>query len=640
MPGSGSSSSDYRFALPVDFQLEEYRIVRVLGQGGFGITYLAYDTRLAIEVAIKEMLPRDYATRIANFEVVPKRQSDQQRFAWSKQRFIEEARMLARLSHSNIVRVFRFLEHHGTACMVMEFVRGQNFLEWMQRHRKPTQQELNSVLLPLLDGLEYLHCEDLLHRDISPENIFITDQGRPMLLDFGSARATVDRHRILTGVIRPGYSPIEQYQTVEPQGPFTDLYALAGVMIHAITGHVPPLSMDRLGSRDPFEALRQRYHDRYRQSFLKALDAAFAVRPEDRLRSAAEWRRMLTADLREPQPKSKQNRLPPPDKKANRASKAKRKTSASPPKAKSPRWLFALLLMALAAAGAGLYFSQTNLPEPTPQPVPRQTPQPTQSNPLPIPRPTAQAVTPQNATRSHPYANALGMEFVPVPDTTVLFCVHQTRKRDYAAFARAPHENPVDSKWENPEWRNVRVSGEDDHPVVMVNWYDANAFCEWLSEMESREKGYPLTYRLPTNEEWNAAVGAARFPWGDIWPPPSSGLGNYWDETAATTFGPDIINIKPIPGYEDGFATTSPVKSFPPNRFGLYDLGSNVQEWCREKSDNGKVRRRGASWKDSTEDAVSSLNQQLFSPPEQRSVFIGFRCVLERPTEAANKGTK
>jgi serine/threonine protein kinase len=637
MPGSGSSSSDYRLALPVGFQLEEYRIVSVLGQGGFGITYLAYDTRLAIEVAIKEMLPRDYATRIANFEIIPKSRSDQQRFAWSKQRFIEEARMLARLSHANIVRVFRFLEHHGTACMVMEFVRGQNFLEWMQQHRKPTQQELNSVLLPLLDGLGYLHYEGLLHRDISPENIFITEKGRPMLLDFGSARATVDRNRILTGVVRPGYSPIEQYQTVEPQGPFTDLYALAGVMIHAITGHVPPLSMDRLGSRDPFEPVKQRYRDRYRESFLKAIDAAFAVRPEARLRSAAEWRRMLAADSREPQATSKQNRLPSPDKKVDRTSKAKRKT----PKAKSPLWLFALVLMALAAVGAGLYFSQTNRPEPTPQPLPWETPQPTLSTPpptlQPIPRPIPQAITPQNATRSRAYTNALGMEFVPVPGTTVLFCVHQTRKRDYAAYARAPHENLVDDKWENPEWRNVRVSGEDDHPVVMVNWYEATAFCEWLSEMESREKGYSLTYRLPTNEEWNAAVGSARFPWGDVWPPPSSGLGNYWDRTAATTFGPEITNIKPIPGYEDGFATTSPVKSFPPNRFGLYDLGSNVQEWCREKIDDGKVRRRGASWKDSTEDAVSSLNQELFSPPEQRSVFIGFRSVLERPTEAANK---
>jgi serine/threonine protein kinase len=635
MPGGAPSSSDYRLALPAGFQLEEYRIIRVLGQGGFGITYLAHDTRLAIEVAIKEMLPRNYATRSANFEVIPKSRSDEQRFVWSKQRFIEEARMLARLSHANIVRVFRFLEHHGTACMVMEFVRGQNFLEWMQRHRKPTEQELNSVLLPLLDGLGYLHSEGLLHRDISPENIFITEQGRPMLLDFGSARATIDRNRILTGVVRPGYSPIEQYQTVEPQGPFTDLYALAGAMIHAITGQVPPLSMDRLGSRDPFEPVKQRYRGRYRDGFLKALDAAFAVRPEDRLRSAAEWRRILAGDFREPRQKSKQNRLPPPDKKVNRPSAVQRKTSVSPPKGKNPLWLFALALMALAAAGAGLYFFQNYTPEPTIPPLPWETPQP--KLPTPLLRPIPQVITPQNATRSHPYANALGMEFVPVPGTTVLFCVHQTRKRDYAAYARAPHENPVDNKWENPEWRNVRVSGQDDHPVVMVNWYDANAFCEWLSEIESKEKGYSLIYRLPTNEEWNAAIGPARFPWGDVWPPPSSRLGNYWDRTAATTFGPEVANIEPIPGYDDGFATTSPVKSFPANRFGLYDLGSNVQEWCREKIENGKVRRRGASWKDSTEDAVSSLNQELFSAPEQRSVFIGFRCVLEKPTGSASK---
>ena len=214
MPGSGSSSSGYRLALPVDFQFDEYRIVRVLGQGGFGITYLAYDTRLAISVAIKEMLPRDYATRTEGFEIIPKSPSDRQKFAWAKQRFIEEARILARLSHANIVRVLRFLERHGTAYMVMEFVRGQNFLEWMRAHPKPTEQQLKSILVPLLDGLGYLHREGVLHRDISPENIFISEQGRPMLLDFGSARATVDRHSALTGVVRPGYSPIEQYQTV------------------------------------------------------------------------------------------------------------------------------------------------------------------------------------------------------------------------------------------------------------------------------------------------------------------------------------------------------------------------------------------------------------------------------------------
>jgi serine/threonine protein kinase len=172
---------------------------------------------------------------------------------------------------------FRFLERHGTAYMVMEFIRGQNFLEWMRAHPKPTEQLLKSILVPLLDGLGYLHREGVLHRDISPENIFVTEQGRPMLLDFGSARATIDRHSALTGVVRPGYSPIEQYQTVEPQGPFTDLYALAGVTIHAITGRVPPLSMDRLGNLDPFETLKQRYRSRYHESFLNALEVVLGL---------------------------------------------------------------------------------------------------------------------------------------------------------------------------------------------------------------------------------------------------------------------------------------------------------------------------------------------------------------------------
>jgi serine/threonine protein kinase len=623
MPGSGSSSSGYRLALPVDFQFDEYRIVRVLGQGGFGITYLAYDTRLAVSVAIKEMLPRDYATRTEGFEIIPKSPSDRQKFAWAKHRFIEEARMLARLSHANIVRVFRFLERHGTAYMVMEFVRGQNFLEWMRAHPKPTEQQLKSILVPLLDGLGYLHREGVLHRDISPENIFITEQGRPMLLDFGSARATVDRHSAPTGVVRPGYSPIEQYQTVEPQGPFTDLYALAAVTIHAITGRVPPLSMDRLGSLDPFETLKQRYRGRYHESFLNALEVAFAVRPRDRLQSAAEWRRLLASDL--PRSLAKQTQLPQPKPPKNRVGKAKRSTSV---KSKKPLWRLALILIVLAAAGVGLNFWLTN--GPTPAPAPRSAPQPVlQTTKQPAPQYPPQVVTAKDATRSHPYVNALGMAFVPVQleGKILLFCVHQTRKRDYAVYARAPHENPVDNRWENPEWRNVPVSSEDDDPVVMVNWYDANAFCEWLSAVESDKNQHTETYRLPTKEEWSAAAGPNVFPWGDDWPPPARS-GNYADRTAEAKFGADVVPS--IPGYDDGFATTSPVKSFAANRFGLFDLGSNVQEWCGGKTDEGKVSRKGASWKDSAKDTLSTANSQL-SPPDQRSVFIGFRCVLERP---------
>ncbi len=132
MPPPDTISPEHRLALPVGFQLEEYRIVKVLGQGGFGITYLAEDTRMNHQVAIKELLPTDFATRSQDYTVVPLTQSDEPDLAWAKQRFIDEARILVRLNHPNIVRFFRYFELNSTAYLVMEFVRGQNFKGWMQ----------------------------------------------------------------------------------------------------------------------------------------------------------------------------------------------------------------------------------------------------------------------------------------------------------------------------------------------------------------------------------------------------------------------------------------------------------------------------------------------------------------------------
>jgi parallel beta-helix repeat protein len=297
MPPPDTISPEHRLALPVGFQLEEYRIVKVLGQGGFGITYLAEDTRMNHQVAIKELLPTDFATRSQDYTVVPLTQSDEPDLAWAKQRFVDEARILVRLNHPNIVRFFRYFELNSTAYLVMEFVRGQNFKGWIQRHRQPNEQELKALLFPLLDGLEYVHQQPLLHRDISPENVMITEAGRPMLLDFGSARAALGNNP-KTEVVRRGFSPIEQYQRNSPQGPYTDLYALAGIMIQAITGEAPPQSIDRFGNRDPYEPLTRRYAGKYSQSFLRALDAAFAAWPEKRPQSVEQWRQMLEVSTR------------------------------------------------------------------------------------------------------------------------------------------------------------------------------------------------------------------------------------------------------------------------------------------------------------------------------------------------------
>jgi serine/threonine protein kinase len=599
----------------VGHRFAEFRVVKVLGQGGFGITYLAQDTLLDIEVAIKELLPRDFATRVEGVTVIPKRPEDAESFAWAKQRFINEARILAGLRHENIVHVYRFLECHGTAYMVMEFVHGQNLLEWMRKHRKPSEPAMRAILFPLLDGLDCVHRHHVLHRDISPENILVTAEGRPMLLDFGAARTTVDKNKTITGVVRPGYSPIEQYQTDSPQGPYTDIYALAGVMAHAITGEVPPLSMDRCGSVDPFPPLAERYRGKYSDTFLRALDAGFHVNPNDRPRSIAQWRHMLAGDLTKG--KSVIQHAPPPV--AEQGEKTERRDSkhvpppvAEPAKGKDVVALAGVALLALVAGGGILYWATTGGLKPKDIE-------------------TDSGTTDGGPTRrwqGADYVNSLGMKFVPIAGTKVLFCVYQTRHMDYAAYA---HAHPgVASNWKTAETTtNAPVGREPTHPVVMVSWNEANAFCQWLSETESKKNGKPITYRLPTWDEWRAARGNDDYPWGNQSTPPL-GAGNYADLTARKRFGP---NFPVVANYDDGFATTSPVGMFRVNKAGLYDFGSNVQEWSADQDlGSGEMLVMGASWRDAAMDALACRGKPLYhESADSRRTFIGFRCVLVSP---------
>lgn len=245
------------------------------------------------------------------------------------------------------------------------------------------------------------------------------------------------------------------------------------------------------------------------------------------------------------------------------------------------------------------------------------------------------------------FVNSLGMKFVPVPDTTVRFCVWETRRQDYEAFAKA-HPGSDDS-WKDASFKGQPVSFAPDHPVVNVNWDDAKAFCNWLTEKERREGRIPVgaSYRLPTDSEWSAAAGlpkengetpAARdqkvpevYPWGGQFPPPA-GAGNYADISARTAFGTDW---EIIPGFRDGFATTAPVGRFAANKHGLFDLGGNVWEWCEDYMDGQSGHRvtRGASW-------VNAEAEYLWSsarngrPATFRRHGIGFRVVL---TSAAPK---
>lgn len=228
-----------------------YRIGRVLGQGGFGITYLAWDDNLQLRLAIKEYLPRDCACRgpdgigIALYSGPAGAQ-----FAYGLDRFLEEARALAHFDqHPGIVTVKNFFRAHGTGYCVMDYVDGitlRDYLEQQPGGRISGEVALK-LLMPVMDALRTVHREGLLHRDIAPDNIYLAQDGRIKLLDFGAARYAAGEHsQSLSVVLKPGYAPEEQYRTRGHQGPWTDVYGVAATFYRAITGQAPPEALDRL----------------------------------------------------------------------------------------------------------------------------------------------------------------------------------------------------------------------------------------------------------------------------------------------------------------------------------------------------------------------------------------------------------
>ncbi|MBF0371795.1 MAG: pentapeptide repeat-containing protein [Alphaproteobacteria bacterium] len=294
-------SKSHYYALPSGTMVDEYRIESVLGHGGFGITYLATDLNLESEVAIKEYLPADMAVRDSAQSVQPKSSADDADFQWGLDRFVDEARTLARLRHNNIVRVARIFERNGTAYMVTDFERGCSLTNWLaQKPEPPTEQEFLDLLRPLLDGLDKVHQSGFLHRDIKPDNIYMCDGGRPVLLDFGSARQALGtRSRSMTSIVSQGYAPIEQYSTdSKRQGPWSDIYALAAVVYRAIRGDAPVEATARSEAKltadpDPLVPLAESVADRYSRQFLDALDWALAVLPRDRPQDVAAFRQAL-----------------------------------------------------------------------------------------------------------------------------------------------------------------------------------------------------------------------------------------------------------------------------------------------------------------------------------------------------------
>ncbi len=315
---SKSSTDVSHNALPTEYYLsKEYRIEKILGDGGFGITYLAWDNNLNCYVALKEYLPNDIAIRNGdNLSIYPKSTGDETAFNWGLNCFIQEAKTLAQFNHPNIVRVRRFFESLNTAYIVMDYEEGESLDALLSSGETADEKEIQQLLKPLLNGLEVVHDSGCLHRDIKPGNIYIRDKDNsPVLLDFGSARYDVNsRSRSITAIVTPGYAPFEQYESQgATQGAWTDIYSIGAVLYRLISAKVPVEATERIGAivrgnSDPLVPAVEIGKGRYSQHLLEAIDWALKIKEKERPQSIKEWREKLFPkhDIPKPNPITKQ----------------------------------------------------------------------------------------------------------------------------------------------------------------------------------------------------------------------------------------------------------------------------------------------------------------------------------------------
>jgi parallel beta-helix repeat protein len=341
----------HRAALPEGTRVEEFEFHRVLGHGGFGITYLGWDMHLDMAVAIKEFLPSDLVVRENGISVLPRSESDREDYEWGLDRFLDEARILARFKHHNIIQVHRFFRAHGTAYIVMEYAEGDTLGEYLDRKGSLSQSEIEGILFPMLEGLGMVHGASFLHRDIKPGNIIIRDDSSPVLIDFGAARQAIGiKSRSVTSIVTPGYAPIEQYSTKGNQGPWTDIYALGGVAYKCITGEAPVDAAERvhedrmIGWTDDLKGIDPQ--------FLQALEWALAFKQIDRPQSIMEWRaalegRSTAGGQKTRDEKAVRTQYEPADPEPRRPKKSRGSATG---------WIIGGLLATFAAVMVGVYF--------------------------------------------------------------------------------------------------------------------------------------------------------------------------------------------------------------------------------------------------------------------------------------------
>ncbi|MDD6061876.1 MAG: protein kinase, partial [Oscillospiraceae bacterium] len=291
--GTGAASKNY--LEPGTVLQNRYTLGKVLGQGGFGITYIAWDQRLEIPVAVKEFFPTSFAARMTGSNDISCFDDESRHYFESgMNNVLDESRRLARFTHlENVVRVHNCFEENNTAYIVMELLRGETVQDILRRDGKMTLEQSMGIMMPILQALEEIHRTGLVHRDISPDNIFVCESGQAKLLDFGAARIVNGYdQKTLSIILKKGFAPIEQYNSHGTQGTFTDVYAVCATLYKMLTGVAPEDSLSR-SMQDSLRPISDMVS--IPKSIERILQKGMAVQASDRIQSAGE----LCARLRQ-----------------------------------------------------------------------------------------------------------------------------------------------------------------------------------------------------------------------------------------------------------------------------------------------------------------------------------------------------
>ena len=265
--------------------VDNYRISRTIGKGGFSLIYLAVDEETGNEVVVKEYMPKKLARRSKSLRLTPLGEDNLERVIRGRKLFFQEARALASLRHPNIVQVIGFFLANNTAYMVMQYERGKNLGSYVRERRGGLSTSfIFQVFLPILGALSLMHSRSILHLDVKPGNVHLRHGNDPLLLDFGAVHLLVHGRAPGGQVITAGYSPVEQYYKGGRIGPWTDVYAVGASMRTCIEGRTPPPAVDR-HKRDTLVPAKRQFRDRYPLFLLEAVDWAMEMdakrRPQD-----------------------------------------------------------------------------------------------------------------------------------------------------------------------------------------------------------------------------------------------------------------------------------------------------------------------------------------------------------------------